>query len=65
MHGIVMPAAGAIRTLLEMIELIVSRSSLTREQAYQLCSLAVDFRITQSVNGEKGVHGLLARGLLF
>jgi hypothetical protein len=25
----------------------------------------VDFRVTQTVNGEKGVHGMLKRGLLF
>jgi acetamidase/formamidase len=48
-----------------MIDFIVERSSLTRVQAYQFCSLAVDFRITQTVNGEKGVHGMLAKGLLF
>jgi acetamidase/formamidase len=53
------------QALREMIAFITSRSELTREQAYQFCSLAVDFRITQSVNGEKGVHGLLPRGLLF
>ena len=34
-------------------------------QAYQTCSLAVDFRVTQTVNGEKGVHGMLPKGLLF
>ena len=26
---------------------------------------AVDFRVTQTVNGEKGVHGMLKKGLLF
>jgi hypothetical protein len=25
----------------------------------------VDFRVTQTVNGEKGVHGMLKKGLLF
>ncbi len=49
----------------EMIAFICSRSNLSREQAYQLCSLAVDFHVTQSVNGEKGVHGMLRKGLLF
>ncbi len=49
----------------EMIAFICSRSNLSREQAYQFCSLAVDFRVTQSVNGEKGVHGMLRKGLLF
>jgi acetamidase/formamidase len=37
----------------------------SREQAYSFCSLAVDFHVTQSVNGEKGVHGMLKKGLLF
>ncbi len=27
------------------------------------CSLAVDFHVTQTVNGEKGVHGMLPQGL--
>ena len=49
----------------EMIAFICARTSLSREQAYQFCSLAVDFRVTQSVNGEKGVHGMLRKGLLF
>jgi acetamidase/formamidase len=35
------------------------------EQAYQSCSLAVDFHVTQTVNGEKGVHGMLKKGLRF
>lgn len=48
----------------EMIDFICARSRLSRAQAYRLCSLAVDFRITQNVNGEKGVHGLLRKGLL-
>ena len=48
-----------------MIDFIIARSALTRVQAYQFCSLAVDFRVTQTVNGEKGVHGLLEKGVLF
>jgi len=56
----------AMKTALrEMISFICSRSNLSREQAYQFCSLAVDFRVTQSVNGEKGIHGMLKKGLLF
>ena len=53
------------QALREMIALICERSRLSREQAYQSCSLAVDFRVTQTVNGEKGVHGMLPKGLLF
>jgi acetamidase/formamidase len=53
------------QALREMIRLICSRTNLSRQDAYQLCSLAVDFRVTQTVNGEKGIHGMLKRGLLF
>ncbi|HEX4262182.1 MAG TPA: acetamidase/formamidase family protein [Acetobacteraceae bacterium] len=56
----------AMKTALrEMIAFICARSNLSREQAYQFCSLAVDFHVTQTVNGEKGIHGMLRKGLLF
>jgi acetamidase/formamidase len=53
------------QALREMITFICSRANLSREQAYAFCSLAVDFHVTQTVNGEKGVHGMLRKGLLF
>lgn len=53
------------QALREMIAFICARSNLSREEAYQFCSLAVDFRVTQTVNGEKGVHGMLKKGVLF
>jgi acetamidase/formamidase len=53
------------QALREMIAFISGRTNLSREQAYAFCSLAVDFHVTQTVNGEKGVHGLLRKGLLF
>jgi acetamidase/formamidase len=53
------------QALREMIAFITGRTNLSREQAYAFCSLAVDFHVTQTVNGEKGVHGLLKKGLLF
>ncbi len=53
------------RALREMIGFIASRTNLSPADAYQFCSLAVDFHVTQTVNGEKGVHGLLRKGLLF
>ena len=52
------------QALRQMIAFITSRTNLSREQAYQFCSLAVDFHVTQTVNGEKGVHGLLKKGLI-
>ncbi len=53
------------QALREMIAFICGRTGWTSAQAYKCCSLAVDFRITQNVNGEKGVHGMLKKGLLF
>ena len=50
--------------LRDMIKLLGERAGLSREDAYTLCSLAVDFRITQSVNGLKGVHGMLRKALI-
>ena len=40
------------------------RGGLSREDAYTLCSLAVDFRITQTVNVSRGVHAMLAKALI-
>ena len=48
----------------EMIRLVVARTPLTPSEAYVLCSVACDFRVTQLVDGHKGVHGLLAKALL-
>ena len=53
------------QALREMIAFIGARTNLSAGEAYQFCSLAVDFRVTQTVNGEKGVHGMLRKGLLF
>ena len=50
--------------LREMIALLVEREGLSRDDAYMLCSLAVDFRITQTVNVHRGVHAMLRRSLL-
>jgi acetamidase/formamidase len=51
--------------LREMIMFIRRRTDFTPAQAYKSCSMAVDFHITQTVNGEKGVHGMLRKGVLF
>ena len=50
--------------LRDMIVLLGEKGGLSREDAYMLCSLAVDFRITQTVNGNRGVHGMLRKSLL-
>jgi acetamidase/formamidase len=48
----------------EMIDHICRRTKLTREQAYMLCSLQGDLRVTQTVDGEKGCHMMLAKAVL-
>jgi acetamidase/formamidase len=50
--------------LRNMIAFIRERSGLSGPEAYALCSLATDFHISQAVNGEKGVHGTLAKAYL-
>lgn len=47
--------------LRDMIALIVEKSGLKREEAYALCSLAADLRVTQTVNVHKGIHCMLAK----
>ena len=50
--------------LRDMIKLICARTGLSREDAYTLCSLAADLRVTQVVNGNKGIHCMLEKKYL-
>jgi acetamidase/formamidase len=50
--------------LRQMIDLICARNGLDRYQAYALSSLAADLRVTQVVNGSKGVHVMLEKSYL-
>ena len=50
--------------LRSMLDLIAARTGLSRQEAYALCSLAADLRITQVVNGNKGVHVMLDKRYL-
>lgn len=50
--------------LRDMITLVSQRAGIPREDAYMLCSLAGDLRITQTVNREKGVHMMMAKHLV-
>lgn len=52
------------QALREMIAFIAQRTNLSPLDAYQFCSLAADFRVTQTVNGIKGVHGMLRKDLI-
>ncbi|NWF60359.1 MAG: acetamidase/formamidase family protein [Fischerella sp.] len=53
------------QALKNMIYFLVNLTGISPEDAYVLCSLAVNFRITQVVNTpQKGVHGMLAKSIL-
>ncbi len=54
----------AEKALKAMIALMGRLAGLGREDAYMLCSLAADLRITQTVNGSKGVHCMVRKALL-
>jgi len=51
----------AVMALRDMIVLLGEKANLSPEDAYTLCSLAGDLRITQTVNGCKGVHMMMAK----
>ena len=40
-----------------------SELDIHRDDAYTICSLAVDLRVTQIVNGVKGVHAMLPKNI--
>ncbi len=46
-----------------MVEFLVAEKGMSHGDAYILCSVALDLRITQLVDGTKGVHGMLAKAL--
>lgn len=52
------------QALREMIAFIAARTNLSPLDAYQMCSMAADFHVTQTVNGVKGVHGMLLKSLI-
>jgi acetamidase/formamidase len=54
----------AKQALREMIRMICERLNVSPEEAYMLSSLAVDLRVTQLVDGNKGIHAMLSKSLL-
>lgn len=54
----------AVKALRDMIVLLGEKAKLSREDAYTLCSLAADLRVTQTVNGSKGIHCMIAKSLV-
>jgi acetamidase/formamidase len=51
---------GAVR---EAIDFLATEKHLSREEAYMLCSTAVDFNVTQAVDGTKGVHAMIPKSI--
>jgi acetamidase/formamidase len=47
----------------EAIDFLVSEKHLSRDDAYMLASVAVDFAITQLVDGTKGVHAMIPKSI--
>jgi len=47
----------------ETLDFLVNEKKLSREDAYMLASVAVDFEITQLVDGTKGVHGMIPKSI--
>jgi len=54
----------AEHALRDMIVLIGEQRGLAREDAYMLCSLAADLRVTQTVNGSKGIHCMIEKAIV-
>jgi acetamidase/formamidase len=54
----------AKHALRDMIALIREHSGLSAQDAYTLCSLAADLRVTQLVDGNKGIHCVIEKAKL-
>ena len=47
----------------QMLDFLVEKKGLTRENAYMLSSAAMDLTITQAVDGTKGVHAMILKAI--
>lgn len=54
----------AKQALRDMIRWLVEMKGWSSEEAYVFCSLACDLRVTQLVDGNKGIHAMVDRKLL-
>jgi len=54
----------AKQALRDMIRWLVEMKGWSSEEAYVFCSLACDLRVTQLVDGNKGIHAMVARNLV-
>ena len=47
----------------EMLDFLVENKGLSREDAYMLASAAMDLIVTQVVDGTKGIHAMMPKGI--
>jgi acetamidase/formamidase len=47
----------------EMLDWIVEMKGISREDAYLLASVAMDLRVTQVVDGAKGIHAVIPKSI--
>jgi acetamidase/formamidase len=47
----------------EAIDFLMTEKHLSREDAYMLSSVAVNFDVTQVVDGTKGIHGMIPKSI--
>jgi acetamidase/formamidase len=48
----------------ETIAFITERfPKLSRQEAYMIASIAVDYHVTQVVDGTKGIHGMIPKAI--
>jgi acetamidase/formamidase len=47
----------------EMVEFLMAEKTLSRDDAYMLCSLAANLHVTQAVDATKGVHATIAKSV--
>jgi len=47
----------------DAVQFISKTKGISPDDAYALCSMAVDFRITQIVDGNKGVHAMIPKAI--
>jgi acetamidase/formamidase len=47
----------------EMLDWIVEMKGISRDDAYLLASAAMDLRVTQVVDGAKGIHAVIAKSI--
>jgi len=48
----------------ETLDFITERfPHLTRREAYMIASVAVDYHVTQVVDGTKGIHGMIPKAI--